>query len=68
MTLRELKKRIDEILEVDPTKIDAGVLVDTEARRFNAHMIDVVNIWDLDHECGMGNIVYLSLDYSGTDN
>lgn len=67
MKLLELKHLIEEIIENDADAVNADVLVDTEARRYNAHMIDVKGCYHLEKEAGLGNAVYLTIDYSGSD-
>lgn len=67
-TLLQLKQEIDKILETRPELSDAVVLIDTEAREFSAHMIDVTSIYAEDKEAfeGMGRAwVTLTPDYKG---
>ena len=68
-TLLQLKQEIDKLLEARPELADARVLIDTEAREFNVHMIDVTSIYADDQECfdgmGCGPWVTLTPDYSG---
>jgi hypothetical protein len=61
-TLRELTKDFPE---------DAEILVDTEARRFNAHLVNIESIYLLDEEAypteDGKRIVQVLLDYTWSD-
>lgn len=50
MTLQELKIQVDNLLSERPELANADILVDTEARRFNVHMVQVDNIYAEDPE------------------
>ena len=68
-TLLQLKQDVDKLLTDRPYLADATVLIDTEARTFNAHMIDVTSIYAEDDRGfeGMGRKwVTITPDYKGT--
>ena len=68
-TLLQLKQDVDKLLNERPHLADATVLIDTEARTFNAHMIDITNVYAEDDEGfeGMGRKwVTITPDYQGT--
>lgn len=54
MTLQELKIQVDNLLSERPELANADILVDTEARRFNVHMVQVESIYAEDPECFEG--------------
>lgn len=45
MKLKDLKNKIDEILQQYPEASEALVTVDTEARRFPAHLINATDVY-----------------------
>jgi len=66
-TLLQLKQEVDRLLETRPELSNARVLIDTEAREFHAHMIDITSIYAEDQEGfeGMGmKWVTVTPDYS----
>ena len=70
MTLLELKHEIEKILKEHPRAKNARILVDTEARRFNAHMIELERFYyDPEYVDSMGGeeFCYFIPDYKGTE-
>lgn len=68
-TLLQLKQDVDNLLNSRPDLADATVLIDTEARTFHAHMIDVTSIYAESNEGfeAMGRKwVTITPDYHGT--
>jgi hypothetical protein len=67
MTLHELKSKIDAILEQNPDASWSTVLVDTEARKFPAHMIGMKNVYyDPSNSESMGyDITMITIDLTG---
>ena len=70
MTLGELKSKIDQLIEKSPRAANSEVLVDTEARRFHAHYIQVENIYFDAEFCdaaGLGDFSTLHIDLTGAE-
>lgn len=70
-TLGKLQREINKLLDERPNLEDAVVLIDTEARTFNAHMIDMTDMYAESDEvleaCGLGKFVTIKPDYTGTN-
>lgn len=71
MKVKDLIEQLQKIVKERPKMLEADVLIDTEARRFIYHMVDVVNITAEDDETldatGLGLFVTLYPNYNGTD-
>ena len=68
MTAKELRDALNDMFQSNPDMLEARVVVDTEARRFNAHLIGADGVYDMSNEeSGTGDIVYLTLDTRGSE-
>lgn len=66
LNLGELAKQINDLLTARPHMADATVYVDTEARKYPCHMVEVDGFWAEEDEhldnSGIGKYVYLTPD------
>lgn len=68
MTLLELQKKVNRVLFENPQAVNSIVLVDTEACKFPAHMIELTDVFYEPELCEQmdENFITLTLDLTGT--